>query len=158
MNISCDSQGVLRSLAVVVGPTLGLLFLAYQITPGLPQAPILELGLVPMLMAVVVVPPLETLLIIYPTSIASQTIKRPAAIAVVGGAPLALLHLINSWQNALTVSWLFIWSAYCYSRMSLERISLWRKFLFLSSLHAAWNFVVYAIYYLLLYMRDALTS
>jgi hypothetical protein len=131
--------------AVYFVPTLILGTLAVLLLPPLSSPPtvLLPQGLLASIAeTALLLPALETLLLIYPCSIAIQAVHSRGWAAVIGCAPIVLLHLTSGWQKPFIVAWPFYWSALCYFELSAQGHSLRRKYTFLFGMHALSNLLV----------------
>ena len=104
-------------------------------SPGLSLHPALLV-----LLAVLLYPALETYFLIGCTAIAMKLLGMGWVAAVAAALPIAVLHLgEGGWIKVCIVLWAFVWSAYCYVRMTQDRRSFRTKFIFLFGLHALGN-------------------
>jgi hypothetical protein len=131
--------------AVYFIPTLILGTLAVFLLPPLSSPPtvLLPQGLLASIAeTAVLMPALETLLLIYPCSVAIQAVQSRGWAAVIGCAPVVLLHVTSGWQKPFIVAWPFYWSALCYFELSAQGHSFRRKYAFLFGMHALSNLLV----------------
>lgn len=143
--VEATPAAFVRALLIAAAPGLVIFSAIYMSHAGAAVA-VTKPDAFEVLAMLTVIPFLETALVIYPTHIAKQAVRSAAMAALIGGAPLVLLHFVNSWQNALVVAWLFVWSAYCYVALEDRRVSMRTRYAFLFLLHVAWNGITLSIY------------
>jgi hypothetical protein len=140
--------GFLIAAAIDFIPTLLLGLAATLLLPPMTHAPavLLPAGILASIVDTVLLPPTwETLVLVYPCSLAIQAVPSQVKAALIGSAPIVLLHLTAGWQKPLVIAWPFFWSAWCFFELSSQGHSLPRRLLFLFGLHATHNLMVLLI-------------
>jgi hypothetical protein len=89
--------------------------------------------------ALLTAPVLETFALLLPTIFLTKLTRHAWLAAVIGAAPLILLHFLNGWQNVVGVLWLFTWSAYCCVYFRRAGRGFWGVYSYLALLHAGSN-------------------
>lgn len=130
-----------KTLAVGALPSLLIAWLISVLAPA--SSDKLDVTLTGLLVGVIIVPALETLLLMFPVHLAAQANRRRWLAVAIGALPITLLHLLNGWRNAVCVYWLFLCWADCYLRLRDECYGVGGRYLYLLGLHASWNACVF---------------
>lgn len=141
MRISPDAPGFIKAWLILYVPGLLVSLVAALAKVSPPESEGFSMGLWPLVFfAVLLGPALETLILFGCTAIAKHVLGSGWLAAFVGAAPIVLLHYGDGgWMKVGIVLWAFVWSAYCYLRMTGDERPFRTKFLFLFGLHALSN-------------------
>lgn len=94
---------------------------------------------------VLISPALETLVFCYLVHLFTQIGRRRWPGLVVSAALFSALHLVNSWQNAVTVFWSFGVQGFYFLRLRDQGASLKQRLLFVFLVHAINNGLVFVL-------------
>lgn len=94
------------------------------------------------------IPALESMFLIYPTSVAYDATKSQVRGAIIGAAPVVFLHIFVSWQKIFVVGWSFYVQAFSFIELKKQNINFKTRLIFVISLHAAHNSIPLLILYL----------
>jgi hypothetical protein len=90
----------------------------------------------------IIVPIVESALLIFPTAVAASAMQNRIAAAFVGAMPISLMHAWVSWAKPLVVFWFFFAFAYAYLELRSTRQSVRSAFLFVVLGHVLGNFLL----------------
>jgi len=141
MKISPGGRGFLLAWLIFYVPGLLLSLVAALAKVSPPESPGFALDVLPLaLLAIIVFPALETIFLIACTTVAMRVLGVGWIAALAGAAPLSLLHFGEGGLVKVgIVLWAFLWSAYCYLRMTVDARPFRTKYVFLFGLHAVGN-------------------
>jgi hypothetical protein len=91
--------------------------------------------------AAVIVPFIETAILIYPTVVARTAPSSIAIAAFVGALPIALLHGLSSVVRPFIVFWFFFVQAYAFLTLRNDHVPFGRSYMFAFLIHGLSNFV-----------------
>jgi hypothetical protein len=89
-----------------------------------------------------VIPFVESFILIYPTVIASSAIKNERFAALVGALPLIAMHGLIQWQKAIVIGLFFYVQAFSYLELRNGNFPFWKRFSFVFLMHALWNLLL----------------
>ena len=94
------------------------------------------------------IPALESMFLIYPTSVAYDATKSQLRGAIIGAAPLVFLHILVAWQKIFVIGWFFYVQAFSFIELKKQKINFKIRLIFVIGLHAAHNSIGLLILYL----------
>jgi hypothetical protein len=87
----------------------------------------------------IAIPSIETLFLIYSTSLAFDATKKHTKSALFGAVPLLIVHSLVQWQLGLVLGWFFFVQAYVFIELKKSSMSLRDRFLFVTCIHGLHN-------------------
>lgn len=150
----------MRRFAIAPSPSGFLVATAMSMLPAVPLGLLLALcfpaapppvegldgtwrgALVALALVCVLAPVLETLVLLYTSSLARQALAHHALACIVGALPVILMHAPQGWRKVVAVAWPFVWSTHCNFALTDQDATLRIRFLFLAGMHAATNGVL----------------
>jgi hypothetical protein len=94
------------------------------------------------------IPALESIFLIYPTSVAYDATKSQFRGAIIGAAPLVFLHILVQWQKIFVIGWSFYVQAFSFIELKKQNINFKTRLIFVISLHAVHNSIGLLILYI----------
>ncbi len=89
----------------------------------------------------VIVPFIETAILVYPTVVARTAPSSVAIAAFVGALPIALLHGLSSVVRPFIVFWFFFVQAYAFLILRSDHVPFRKSYMFVFLIHGLSNFV-----------------
>jgi len=141
MKISPDARGFFLAWLIFYVPGLVFSVVAALAKMSPPESPGLALDVVPLtVLAIVVFPALETFFLVACTTVTMHLFGFGWLAAFAGAVPISLLHFGEGGLVKVgIVLWAFVWSAFCYLRMTVDQRPFRTKYTFLFGLHALGN-------------------